>query len=154
DARHRHQRRCDVRPDGGALGPGRTRLPDQAAGRGSIPGDAGRRARRDAGGGMNRRIEDARILVVDDEEANVDLLESMLGDEGYRNVVSTRDARQAVALYHSVSPDLVLLDLHMPHLDGFGVLREVRELTPAGAFVPVLVLTADITPEAKQRALS
>jgi signal transduction histidine kinase/DNA-binding NarL/FixJ family response regulator len=103
---------------------------------------------------MSRRIEDARILVVDDEEANVDLLESMLGDEGYRNVVSTRDARQAVALYHSVAPDLVLLDLHMPHLDGFGVLREMRELTPADAFVPVLVLTADITPEAKQRALS
>jgi signal transduction histidine kinase/DNA-binding response OmpR family regulator len=103
---------------------------------------------------MNRRIEDAAILVVDDEEANVDLLESMLGDEGYRNVVSTRDSRQAVALYHSVAPDLVLLDLHMPHLDGFGVLREMRGLTPPGAFVPVLVLTADITPEAKQRALS
>ena len=103
---------------------------------------------------MTRRIEDAVILVVDDEEANVDLLESMLGDEGYRNVVSTRDSRQAVALYHSVAPDLVLLDLHMPHLDGFGVLREMRGLTPPGAFVPVLVLTADITPEAKQRALS
>jgi signal transduction histidine kinase len=78
----------------------------------------------------------------------------MLGDEGYRNVVSTRDARQAVALYHSIAPDLVLLDLHMPHLDGFGVLREMTKLTPPGAFVPVLVLTADITPEAKQRALS
>jgi signal transduction histidine kinase/DNA-binding response OmpR family regulator len=100
------------------------------------------------------RVTDAAILVVDDEEANVDLLESMLADEGYTNVVSTRDARQAVALYHSFSPDLVLLDLHMPYLDGFGVLREIAQLTTPGDFVPVLVLTADITPEAKQRALS
>jgi signal transduction histidine kinase/DNA-binding response OmpR family regulator len=103
---------------------------------------------------MTRSVADAAILVVDDDEANVDLLESMLADEGYRNVMSTRDARQAVALYDSFSPDLVLLDLHMPHLDGFGVLREIARRTPADAFVPVLVLTADITPEAKQRALS
>jgi signal transduction histidine kinase/DNA-binding response OmpR family regulator len=103
---------------------------------------------------VTRSVADAAILVVDDDEANVDLLESMLADEGYRNVMSTRDARQAVALYDSFSPDLVLLDLHMPHLDGFGVLREIARRTPADAFVPVLVLTADITPEAKQRALS
>jgi hypothetical protein len=53
-----------------------------------------------------------------------------------------------------VCPDLVLLDLHMPHVDGFEVLDRIVEETPDGGYVPVLVLTADVTPEAKQRALS
>ncbi|MGH7506492.1 MAG: response regulator, partial [Longimicrobiales bacterium] len=103
---------------------------------------------------MTRTVTDAVILVIDDEEANVDLLESMLADEGYGNVVGTRDARHALTLFETHRPDLVLLDLHMPHLDGFEVLRRIVEQTPVDAYVPVLVLTADITQEAKQRALS
>ena len=99
-------------------------------------------------------ILDATILVVDDEEANVDLLVGLLADEGYTSVVSTRDAREALPLFRASRPDLVLLDLHMPHIDGFGVLAEIVAETPAGGYVPVLVLTADITPEAKERALS
>ena len=101
-----------------------------------------------------RTLTDAVILIVDDEEANVYLLESMLADEGYRNVIGTRDARHALVLFDSNPPDLILLDLHMPHLDGFEVLRQIMQRTPPDAYIPVLVLTADITPEAKQRALS
>jgi signal transduction histidine kinase len=94
------------------------------------------------------------ILLVDDEAANVDLLEAFLEAEGYRHLVCTTDARQAVPLFEAHAPDLVLLDLHMPYLDGWEVLRRLRERTPADDYLPVLVLTADITPEAKERALS
>lgn len=99
-------------------------------------------------------IRSATILIVDDEEANVDLLVGLLTDEGYTSLVSTRDAREALPLFREMRPDLVLLDLHMPHIDGFAVLDQVVEETPEGGYVPVLVLTADVTPDAKQRALS
>jgi signal transduction histidine kinase/DNA-binding NarL/FixJ family response regulator len=99
-------------------------------------------------------VRQARILIIDDEEANVDLLVGLLNHEGYSAIWSTRDAREALPLFRDVRPDLVLLDLHMPYIDGFVVLRSIVEETPPGGYVPVLVLTADVTPEAKQRALS
>jgi signal transduction histidine kinase/DNA-binding NarL/FixJ family response regulator len=94
------------------------------------------------------------LLLVDDEEANLDLLEVLLEAEGYTSIIRTTDARQAMPLWERHAPDLVLLDLHMPHRDGFAVLRDIRERTPPDDFRPVLVLTADATPEAKERALS
>jgi putative two-component system response regulator len=65
------------------------------------------------------RLTDARILVVDDERVNVVLLERILDQDGYRNIKSVTDPSEAVALFDQVEPDLVLLDLHMPKLDGF-----------------------------------
>ena len=94
------------------------------------------------------------LLLVDDEEANLDLLEVLLEAEGYTSLIRTSDARQAIPLWERHLPDLVLLDLHMPHRDGFAVLRDIRERTPPDDYRPVLVLTADATPEAKERALS
>jgi signal transduction histidine kinase/DNA-binding response OmpR family regulator len=99
-------------------------------------------------------LHEAMILIVDDEEANVDLLEGLLLDDGYTRITSTRDARDALPLFRDAHPDLVLLDLHMPHIDGFAVLDRISAETPAGEYIPVLVLTADVTPEARQRALS
>jgi signal transduction histidine kinase len=96
----------------------------------------------------------AHILVVDDEEANVDLLEQMLARAGYTNVTSTTDPRRVLPLLRERGPDLILLDLLMPHLDGYAVLEQLRPAIGADAYLPVLVLTADITPAAKQRALS
>ena len=96
----------------------------------------------------------ATILVVDDEDANLELLEACLTDDGYVNIKCTRDPTQVVELYRSLQPDLLLLDLHMPKLDGFGVLEQLRELTPEDEYLPVLVLTADVTQATKQRALS
>jgi signal transduction histidine kinase len=93
----------------------------------------------------------ARILVVDDEPANVRLLERMLAEAGYRQVKSTTDSRQVPALYGELQPDLILLDLMMPHLDGVAVIRQLG--IPDDVFLPVLVLTADATAEAKKRAL-
>ena len=91
------------------------------------------------------------ILIVDDEKANVRLLEIILESAGYCNVTSALDARQTRALCCQIKPDLLLLDLAMPHLDGFEVMRQLRaETSPQ---MPILVLTADATPATKHRAL-
>lgn len=96
----------------------------------------------------------ARLLVVDDEEANVRLLERALGQAGYRNVQSTTDPRRVSSMVVEFKPDLILLDLLMPYLDGFEVMRSLELLLPGGSYIPVLVLTGDATRETKQRALA
>jgi signal transduction histidine kinase len=100
------------------------------------------------------RLRACTILIVDDEPANVELLETLLGDAGYGSLVSTSDAREVIGLVERHAPDLVLLDLHMPYRHGLDVLRDLRERTPPGEYRPVLVLTADATWEAKERALA
>jgi len=94
----------------------------------------------------------ARLLVVDDDPANIALLVAVLQRAGYRNVVTEMDPRRVLAMLPDVDPDMVILDLHMPHLDGFAVLTQIRDFAPAEA-LPVLVLTADATPVASERAL-
>jgi putative two-component system response regulator len=100
------------------------------------------------------RPKDARILVVDDERVNVILLERILEQDGYTNVKSTTKPDQAVALYDEFEPDLILLDLHMPGLDGFAVMERLEDRIAGDTFVPILILTADIRPEVKRRALA
>jgi signal transduction histidine kinase/DNA-binding response OmpR family regulator len=99
-------------------------------------------------------VTDCRILVVDDEEANVDLLTALLEDDGFRHFACTRDSRMAADLYESFAPDLVLLDLHMPHLSGFDVMEQLAARRAPDDFLPILVLTADINPAVRLRALS
>ena len=96
----------------------------------------------------------ARILIVDDQLPNVRLLERLLGQMGYTNLQATTDSREALRLHGAFQPDLVLLDLLMPHLDGFAVMEQLRAVIAEDTYVPILVLTADITPVAKQRALA
>ncbi len=96
----------------------------------------------------------ARILIIDDEPANVRLLERLLQQEGFAALESATDPRQALPLFTAFNPDLVLLDLHMPHLDGFAVMNQFKPRIPVGDFLPILVLTADVTAKAKQEALS
>ncbi|HEU4628463.1 MAG TPA: HD domain-containing phosphohydrolase [Gemmatimonadaceae bacterium] len=95
-----------------------------------------------------------RILFIDDEQANVRLVERLLARQGYRDVTSTTDPRMAVPLMQSVAPDLVLLDLHMPGVDGFAVLEALRHAAAGDDYVPVVVLTGDGAVEAKRRALA
>ena len=95
-----------------------------------------------------------RILLIDDEPANVHLLECLLQQGGYANYRGITDSRQALPLYEEFKPDLILLDLLMPQLDGYAVMRQIRAHTPPETYLPILVLTADITPRAKQKALS
>jgi signal transduction histidine kinase/DNA-binding response OmpR family regulator len=99
-------------------------------------------------------VKRATILIVDDEPANLELLEGFLQMEGYRQIITTADPRTVVDLVESRRPDIILLDLHMPHLDGFEVMQQLAERIPEDEFLPVLVLTADITGQAKARALA
>lgn len=103
--------------------------------------------------GAEGRLAGARILVVDDEPANTLILERLLTQAGYRAVHTTNDPRQALELYESLDPDLVLVDLHMPHLDGYEVLGRIAGPDRSTVRPPVLVLTADVTRAARERAL-
>jgi putative two-component system response regulator len=96
----------------------------------------------------------SRILIVDDEEDHVRLLESILDSAGFQQYRNTTDSRQVLQLYASFQPDLLLLDLHMPYLDGFKVMEQLASEIPLCAYLPILVLTADINAEVKQKALS
>ncbi len=99
-------------------------------------------------------LKDAHIFIVDDEPANVLLLERLLRREGYRRLTGVTDPRTVLPLFQAEAPDLLLLDLHMPAADGFAVMAQVRPHVPAEDYLPILVLTADITTEAKRRALA
>ncbi|MCX6267383.1 MAG: response regulator [Bacteroidetes bacterium] len=99
-------------------------------------------------------LKDASILLVDDNQSNIDVLEGLLEESGYKHFKSTTDPRLAVGLFKSFTPDLILLDLMMPHLSGFDIMNELNLIIPHSTYLPILVLTADITPEARQRALS
>lgn len=95
----------------------------------------------------------ARVLVVDDEATNRTLLELALTRAGLSEVVSIADARDVVGRCLDEHIDLVLLDLHMPHLSGFDVLADLREQLPADTFLPVVVLTGDDSRDNRSRAL-
>jgi putative two-component system response regulator len=93
-----------------------------------------------------------KILIVDDEPLNVALLEDLLSENGYTRIRAITDSRVALEACREFEPDLILLDLMMPHPDGFEILESLR----AGdrrIFLPVIVLTADINEETKRRAL-
>jgi len=95
-------------------------------------------------------IRDARILVVDDKEANVALLMQLLAEDGYTNAVSTTNPLEVCFLHRQNHYDLILLDLQMPGMDGFEVLAGLKADDPSG-YLPVLVITAE--PGHKLRAL-
>ena len=95
-------------------------------------------------------ILNASILIVDDQEANVMLLEQVLRNAGYTRITSTMDPQAVRALHQQHRYDLILLDLQMPDMDGFEVMEGLRDIE-AGSYLPVLVITAQ--PGHKLRAL-
>ena len=97
---------------------------------------------------------DQRILVVDDEETNVLLLQRVLTWAGFTNVRATSSGHEALYVFNDFDPDLVILDLHMPGMDGYQVLTELRNREADDSFLPILAYTADVTREARERALS
>ena len=101
-----------------------------------------------------QKLKFSRILIVDDEPANVRVLEKVLERRGFNNRRSLTDSRQVLPTFFEWDPDLVLLDLHMPHLDGFEVLAQLADAKLETTYLPVLVLTADATKETRQKALS
>lgn len=95
-----------------------------------------------------------RIMIIDDEEPVVALIEKILRRGGYENVRSATDARLALPMFRAFEPDLILMDLHMPFLDGVNVMQQLRNRNRPGEFLPVVLVTGDTTPDARQQALS
>lgn len=94
-----------------------------------------------------------RILIVDDEEINIQVLERIF-EPAFAQLATTTDPRRALDLFREFGPDVVLLDLRMPHLDGLEVLAMIKQELPADTYLPIVVLTSDVSSEAKRRALS
>lgn len=104
--------------------------------------------------GMTVNIQqNAKILIVDDDLSNVLLLEQVLKRAGYNQLKGISNSLDVLPLYATFEPDLLLLDLHMPQLSGFTILEQLQQLIPPNSYFPILVLTADVTRQTKQRAL-
>ena len=97
-------------------------------------------------------FHDAKILIVDDERSMLRLMEELLSHAGYTNVKTTTDSREVFGLWAAFQPDLLMLDLRMPNLDGIQVLKQLKQQR-AEAYLPVLMLTADVSRESKRAAL-
>jgi len=96
----------------------------------------------------------ARLLLVDDEVSNLCLLQNILNRMGYREIEMLTDSRETFNRIERFQPDLLVLDLNMPHLDGYSIMQQLGKRAPDAEFIPILVLTADATPHAKRRALA
>ncbi|MDP3352873.1 MAG: ATP-binding protein [Flavobacteriaceae bacterium] len=103
---------------------------------------------------LNSNLKNANILIVDDQQQNIDVLIGLLDMMEYTNYYATTDPRKVADLLISFKPDIILLDLMMPYLNGFQVMEQIKPLIPQGAFLPILVLTADAKNETKQQALT
>lgn len=99
-------------------------------------------------------LRQANILMIDDADANLRLLESLLAKEGFTQVISTTDPTKSIDLFNALAPDLILLDLMMPKLDGYAVLNLLQQHIPNDTYLPILILTADASIEAKRKALA
>ncbi|MHB1106467.1 MAG: response regulator [Lutibacter sp.] len=103
---------------------------------------------------LDKNLKNAKILIIDDQQHNIDVLTGLLEITGYKNYTTCSDSRKVTDLYNTFKPHLILLDLMMPHFDGFQIMEQLKSLVSAGTFLPILVLTADIKTETKQQALS
>jgi len=103
---------------------------------------------------MREDLKDSRILIIDDTLANIEVLENLLMMKGYTNVSAISDSTKAIETIKSFQPELILLDLMMPEVSGFDIMEQLKQETDTFKLMRILVLTADITPESKKKALS
>lgn len=103
---------------------------------------------------MEEEIKSCRVLIIDDKESNIDLLHQLLDNQGYKEVASLTDSRLAMEKIDSFNPDILLLDLMMPFISGFEILKLIQNNPTHYSKLKVLVLTADVTLPTKQKALS
>jgi len=101
----------------------------------------------------NPSLSNARILIVDDEPANLKLLDRMLGSQGYQRLELVADPRQVLQRYQDDRPDLILLDINMPHLDGYQVMAQLQELQDP-LLPPIVIFTAQFGKDYMLRALA
>lgn len=101
---------------------------------------------------LHNRHESALIFLIDDEPANLKLLDKMLGSQGYQQRVLIQDPRQVLTHYQQQRPDLILLDINMPHLDGYQVMLQLTALQDP-LLPPIVILTAQQSKDCLSRAL-
>ncbi|PHS71501.1 MAG: two-component system response regulator [Methylophaga sp.] len=101
---------------------------------------------------IKQQILAANVLIVDDQALNIKLLEKILKQAGYQNIFSTTDPRQVTDMYVELDADVLLLDIRMPHLDGFQVMEQLQTVV-GDDYLPILVLTAELTTETRSKAL-
>jgi putative two-component system response regulator len=99
-------------------------------------------------------LKNAKILMVDDQEANINLVFSMLRDRGFVSLHSLTDSRRVLAMFTELQPDLVLLDLRMPNVDGLSLLKQLRSRISGSEYLPFLIITGDLSERSRQTALS
>lgn len=99
-------------------------------------------------------ILNSKILIVDDNEANIDLLMVLLEATGYSNIKYSTDPCLVPEIFNSFEPDIILLDLMMPVMNGFEVMEKLHELIPSDTYLPIIILTADINASSRQKALA
>jgi two-component system sensor histidine kinase BarA len=100
-----------------------------------------------------KRFSHCRFLVADDNAINLSLITAILGESG-AEVIQAVDGQQVVSLAAGSAYDLILMDLHMPVLNGTEATRKIREAEPADRHTPIIALTADVLPEHRERAFS
>jgi len=100
------------------------------------------------------KLHEAKILIVDDDASNMRLLEDVLRVEGYTHIKTTDDPRGVLAYIIETHPDLIILDLNMPHLSGFQLLDLMKPLVGETDYLPVLVVSAESSFEARRQALT
>ncbi len=103
---------------------------------------------------MEEAIKKSNILIVDDNIANIALLEDLLEDEGYDEYTSTTDPRTVLSLCQKEEFDLILLDIRMPHMSGIEVMQILSEHFPADYYLPIIVLTAQLDEETRKQSLT
>ena len=109
---------------------------------------------RDPPPGHNDWRSRARVLLVDDEPANLEYMLRVLEPEGYGALLAYTDSSIAAERLAELDPDIIVLDIMMPRLDGFGFLAHMRDHVDASRYLPALVVTADPSPDIRRRALS
>ena len=100
---------------------------------------------------LENEIKNARILIVDDEPKNIEILKQALQFNGYQYFRSTSDSRDTFSIFKEFEPDLLLLDLRMPYMDGFEVMEQLQSISPD--YFPILILTAQSDEETCNKAL-
>jgi len=98
-------------------------------------------------------IREGRILLIDDEEDNLRVLDQLLRAASFQAVVSTQDPREALDIFLTLEPDLVVLDLRMPRMDGFEVMAQLTSHITDTTYLPFLIITGDEDPDTRKRAL-
>ena len=97
----------------------------------------------------NEQILNAKILIVDDQELHIRTLEKILKKSGYCRIYSTNDSTEASGMYQKIDPDLVILDLNMPKVDGFEVMKQLKS-TNEDVYLPILIISEEEDQKVRQ----